>query len=124
MPVILGVDFLAKHAVIVVFDQSLVYVRIGKEVIHTAGRQDKANMCYPVSTRNDPDPENDAVDECAVPTFSTVPGFTDVAHHTIPTANNPPVRVPPRTGLQRPISSQNWICNQATGSSHCKKKTV
>ena len=25
-----------------------------------------------------------------------VPGFTEVAHHAIPTANNPPVRVPPR----------------------------
>lgn len=27
--------------------------------------------------------------------FSTVPGFTDVASHTIPTANNPPVFIPP-----------------------------
>ena len=103
------------------FDQSLVYVRIGKEVIHAVGRQDKANMCYAVSTRNDPE-ENDGVDECAVPRFgevpsydipscpaelqatvdeyqqlfSTVSGFTDLAHHTIPTASNPPVYVPPR----------------------------
>ena len=121
MPVILGVDFLSKHTVTVVFDHRLVYVRIGKEVIHTVGRQNKATMCYAVSTRSDPE-ENDAVDECAVPRFgeepshdipscptelqtvvdeykqlfSTVPGFTEVAHHTIPTANNPPVRVPPR----------------------------
>ena len=28
--------------------------------------------------------------------FSTVPGSTTVAHHTIPTADHPPVRVPPR----------------------------
>ncbi|KAL5517293.1 hypothetical protein EMCRGX_G002818 [Ephydatia muelleri] len=28
--------------------------------------------------------------------FSTVPRLTTVAHHTIPTAHNPPVRVPPR----------------------------
>ena len=121
MPVILGVDFLSKHAVTVVFDQSLVYIRIGKEVIHTVSRQDKANICYAVSTRSNPE-ENDGVDECAVPRFgetpsydipscpaelqavvdeyrqlfSTVPGFTDLAHHTIPTANNPPVRVPLR----------------------------
>ena len=104
-----------------VFDQSLVYIRIGKEVIHTVGRQDKANMCYAVSTRSNPE-ENDGVDECAVPRFgeapsydipscpaelqavvdeyrqlfSIVPGSTDLAHHTIPTASNPPVRVPPR----------------------------
>ena len=76
-------------------------------------------MCYAVSTRSNPE-ENDGVDECAVPRFgktpsydipscpaelqavvdeyrqlfSTVPGFTDLAHHTIPTANNPPVHVP------------------------------
>ena len=69
-------------------------------------------MCYAVSTRGNPE-ENDGVDECAVPRFgetpsydipscpaelqavvdeyrqlfSTVPGFTDLAHHTIPTAN-------------------------------------
>ena len=121
MPVILGVDFLSKHAVTVVFDQSLVYIRIGKEIIHTVGRQDKASMCYAVSTRSDPE-ENDGMDECAVPRFgeapsydipscpaelqavvdeyrqlfSTVPGSTDLAHHTIPTASNPPVCVPPR----------------------------
>ena len=28
--------------------------------------------------------------------FSTVPGSTAVAHHTIPTADHSPVRVPPR----------------------------
>ena len=28
--------------------------------------------------------------------FSTVPDITDLAHHTIPTANNPPVCVPLR----------------------------
>ena len=28
--------------------------------------------------------------------FSTVPGSTTVAHHTIPTADHPPVQVPPR----------------------------
>ena len=104
-----------------VFDQSLVYIRIGKEVVHTVGRPDKANMCYAVSTRSDPE-ENDGVDECAVPRFgvtpsydipscpvelqavvdeyrqlfSTVPGFTDLTHHTIPMASKPPVCVPPR----------------------------
>ena len=76
MPVILGVDFLSKHAVTVVFDQSLVYIRIGKEVIHTVGRQDKANMCYCVSTRSNPEEnENDGVDECAVPSFGKAPSY-------------------------------------------------
>eukprot|EP00731_Ephydatia_muelleri_P014484 Em0008g204a len=77
-------------------------------------------MCYAVSTRSDPE-ENDGVDECAVPRFgvtpsydipscpvelqavvdeyrqlfSTVPGFTDLTHHTIPMASKPPVCVPP-----------------------------
>ena len=74
MPVILGVDFLSKHAVTVVFYQSLVYIRNGKEVIHTVGRQDKASMCYAVSTRSDPE-ENDGVDECAVPRFSEAPSY-------------------------------------------------
>ena len=75
-------------------------------------------MCYAVSTRSDPE----GVDECAVSRFgeapsydipscpaelqavvdvyrqlfSTVPGSTDLAHHTIPTASNPPVHVPLR----------------------------
>ena len=35
---------------------------------YTVGRQDKANMCYAVSTRSNPE-KNDGVDECAVPRF-------------------------------------------------------
>eukprot|EP00731_Ephydatia_muelleri_P035391 Em0119g4a len=122
MPVILGVDFLSKHSVTVVFDRSLSYVRIGTVVVHTVGRQDEVNSCYAVSTKQSDSEEKDATEECAVPRFgeepshdipvcpvelqnvveeyrqlfSTVPGFTEVAHHAIPTANNPPVRVPPR----------------------------
>ena len=122
MPVILGVDSLSKHSVTVVFDRSLSYVRIGTVVVHTVGRQDEVNSCYAVSTKQSDSEEKDATEECAVPRFgeepshdipvcpvelqnvveeyrqlfSTVPGFTEVAHHAIPTANNPPVRVPPR----------------------------
>ena len=33
--------------------------------------------------------------------FSTVPGSTDLAHHTIPTASNPPARVPRIPGQYR-----------------------
>ena len=145
MPVILGVDFLSKHAVTGDFEQSLVYIRIGKVVIHTVGRQDKTSMCYAVSTRSDPE-ENDGVDECAVPRFgeapsydipsypaelqavvdeymqlfSTVPGSTDLAHHTIPTASNPPVRVPPRSsaGAGRP---RDCLCQS---QSDYTRKTV
>ena len=65
---------ISKHSVTVVFDQSLVYVRIGNEVIHAVGKQDKANMCYAVSTRSDPE-ENDTVDECAVPGFGEAPSY-------------------------------------------------
>ena len=46
--------------------------------------------------------------------FSTVPGSTTVAHHTIPTADYPPVRVPPRRvpaiRLKSSINEQKcWI---------------
>ena len=41
MPVILGVDFLSKHSVTVVFDRSLAYVRIGAVVVHTVGSLDE-----------------------------------------------------------------------------------
>ena len=51
MPVILGVDFLSKHSVTVVFDRSLSYVRIGTVVVHTVGRQDEVNSCYATSNR-------------------------------------------------------------------------
>ena len=75
MPAILGEDFLSKHAATLVFDQSLVYVHIGKEIIHTVDcKQDKTNLCCAVSTRSDPD-ENNAVDECAVPRFDEEPAY-------------------------------------------------
>eukprot|EP00731_Ephydatia_muelleri_P016112 Em0009g536a len=107
----------------VVFDRSLSYVRIGTVVVHTVGRQDEVNSCYAVLTKQSDSEEKDVTEECAVPRFgeepshdipvcpvelqnvveeyrqlfSTVPGFTEVAHHAIPTANNlAPVRVPPR----------------------------
>eukprot|EP00731_Ephydatia_muelleri_P027497 Em0019g370a len=89
----------------------------------TSGRGSSSNATpsymYVASTAGG---ENDEVEEIAIPNFgdeveydippapaelrdlvkrfevlfSTVPGSTTVAHHTIPTADHPPVRVPPR----------------------------
>ena len=60
------------------FDQNLVYVRIGSNIIHTVrGEKDKIDMCYAVSTRSDPD-ESEALDECTVSKFREEPVYVFV----------------------------------------------
>ena len=121
-PVILGIDFLSKHKVRLDYSTDPVSIHVGGLAV-TSGRGSSSNATpsymYVTSTAGG---ENDEVEEIAIPNFgdeveydippapaelrdlvkrfevlfSTVPGSTTVAHHTIPTADRPPVRVPPR----------------------------
>ena len=122
MPVIIGVDFLSRHSVILDYSNQTVRIRIGAETIHTRADTTKHNSstCYTACTVAES--EGDTIEECAVPQFgkgpvfdipscmpelsgvierykhlfSTVPGSTNMAFHTIETADNAPIRVPPR----------------------------
>ena len=101
MPVILGVDFLSKHSVTVVFDRSLSYVRIGTVVVHTVGRQDEVNSCYAVSTKQSDSEEKDATEECAVPRFGEEPS------HDIPVC---PVELQNAgRGVQAAVFNGSWF---------------
>ena len=114
-PVILGIDFLSKHKVRLDYSSDPVSIHVGGLAV-TSGRGSSSNAIpsymYVASTLT-AGGENDEVEEIAIPNFgdeveydippapaelrdlvksfevlfSTVPGSTTVAHHTIPTAD-------------------------------------
>eukprot|EP00731_Ephydatia_muelleri_P038690 Em0863g2a len=115
-------NFLSKHKVRLDYSTDPVSIHVGGLAV-TSRRGSSSNATpsymYVASTAGG---EKDEVEEIAIPKFgdeveydippapaelrdlvkrfevlfSTVPGSTTVAHHTIPTADHPPVRVPPR----------------------------
>ena len=120
-PVILGINVLSKHKARLDYSTDPVSIHVGGLDVNGRGGASYAtpSYMYVASTAGG---ENDEAEETAVPKFgeevkydvppapaelrdlvkkfevlfSTVPGSTIVAYHTIPTADHPPVRVPPR----------------------------